>query len=558
MLHSEFDLSQPKMQIVVRVALVLLAVCVAMVSFWPLRNGGFVTDDDVFRLTSALVTHPWSAFYTNHFFEPYYYRPVGLVFWWCAYALMGDSFVGHVVVNVLLHLANAWLLFFLLRQWRVAFGVATVAGFAFAFVPYSAAVAFWPSARFDLLCVFFALVALIAALRALDAPPGRFAGWLLAMSVGCVLSCWSKEQGYAMAAGLALVCALAAAASKRRVENELARRLTCVVVVLLVTTVSAFAVRAVVLVSPFELVGAAPERVLVEGVQEYFAVFGRSTFALFQQGSRVGAALGLLLLLGSVVLIVRAGSFVKGGRQVSSAMLPLVVGFAILVAQAPITRVWTVLVDSDAFAAATYARFHYALAACVLACLAKWASGRVLALASITLVVSVLLLGAGSTRGLAGAYASWSAEYASIASASARAVAATNGTVKSPECVVVLLGLPESALLFKLFSDASSKAVARAQGDRLLRCSVMTETTPRVFVYPAEFAPMLVLPFVEVSPGKAKNDYVWSGIRYRYRLPPKEAKALPDAAFLDWRAGRFVDVTAAVHAGERGVVMRGW
>ena len=72
-----------------------------MVSFWPLRTGSFVTDDDVFRLTSSLVTNPWSAFYISHFFEPYDYRPVRLVFWWYAYALMGDSFVGHVVVNVL-------------------------------------------------------------------------------------------------------------------------------------------------------------------------------------------------------------------------------------------------------------------------------------------------------------------------------------------------------------------------------------------------------------------------------------------------------------------------
>ena len=99
------------MQIVVRVAWVLLAIGVAMVSFWPLRTGSFVTDEDVFRLTSSWVTHPWSAFYTSHFFEPYDYRPVGLVFWWCACALMSDSFVGHVVVNVLLHLGNACLLF---------------------------------------------------------------------------------------------------------------------------------------------------------------------------------------------------------------------------------------------------------------------------------------------------------------------------------------------------------------------------------------------------------------------------------------------------------------
>ena len=91
-----------------------------MVSFWPLRTGSFVTDDDVFRLTSSLVTNPWSAFYISHFFEPYDYRPVRLVFWWYAYALMGDSFVGHVVVNVLLHLGNVRLLFFLLPQWRVA------------------------------------------------------------------------------------------------------------------------------------------------------------------------------------------------------------------------------------------------------------------------------------------------------------------------------------------------------------------------------------------------------------------------------------------------------
>ena len=100
------------MQIVGRVAWALLAVCVAMVSFWPVRTGSFVTGEDVFRLTSSVVTHPWSAFYSSHFFEPYDYRPVGLVFWWCACALMSDSFVGHVFVNVLLRLGNACSLFF--------------------------------------------------------------------------------------------------------------------------------------------------------------------------------------------------------------------------------------------------------------------------------------------------------------------------------------------------------------------------------------------------------------------------------------------------------------
>lgn len=532
----------------------LVALLAAVVSFWPLHRGAFVTDDDVFRLTSALVTHPWSAFYSSHFFEPFYFRPVGLVLWWYVYAFVGDSFASHAAVNVALHLGNAGLLYCLLRQWRVAAGVAAVAAFAFAFLPYSAAVAFWPSARFDLLCLFFSQLTVIAALKALDARAYRVGGWLFAAACFCLLGCWSKEQGYAIAAGLVACCVAAAVVQWRRGERALIGRLLWVAGVLSVVSTAAFVVRAAVLASPFVLVADAPHRVLFEGVLAYVVVFGRSTAALFLHAPAVAALTGSTLVISALMLLFRQRLW---RSHVVAATLPLVVALAVVVAQAPITRVWTVLVDNDAFATATYARFHYVLFACVLVCLARLAFRGVPTLIATVLLAGILLVGVSSTRGLARAYASWSGAYGTIANASARVVIASIEKAAPTECVVVLLGLPESALLFKLFSDASSKAQARAMNRDSIRCTVVTETTPRQFVYPVGFLPSVNLPQIELSIGAFRLDHVWDGVRYRYRLPAKNWATLDGARFFEWRGARFDDVTDAVRSGARPILPKG-
>ena len=87
----------------------------------------------------------------------------------------------------------------------------------------------------------------------------------------------------------------------------------------------------------------------------------------------------------------------------------------------------------------------------------------------------------------------------------------------------------------------------------------MTESTSWLFAFPIGVAPLeLPLRVVADGAGKAKPDSVWSGIRYRYRLPAKDLGALPGAKYFDWRDGKFVDVTEAVHSGTRKLTSKDW
>ena len=125
-------------------------------------------------------------------------------------------------------------------------------------------------------------------------------------------------------------------------------------------------------------------------------------------------------------------------------------------------------------------------------------------------------------------------------------------------CVYVFLGTQQKHPYFRMFSDVTVKA-RTASAESTWRCHVLTETTPRQFVFASSVAPLaLPLRMITNPDGKAKSDSVWSDIRYRYRLPPKDLASLPSARFFAWRDGRFVDVTEAVRSGASKVKPEDW
>ena len=125
-------------------------------------------------------------------------------------------------------------------------------------------------------------------------------------------------------------------------------------------------------------------------------------------------------------------------------------------------------------------------------------------------------------------------------------------------CVYVFLATQQTHPYFRMFSDVTVKA-RTASPETTWRCHVMTETTPRQFVFLSSVAP-LALPLRTITnpDGKAKPDSVWSGIRYRYRLPAQDLASLPSARFFEWRDGRFVDVTEAVRSGAMKAMPEDW
>ena len=138
---------------------VLVAVLGLMAwAYWPVTRGDFVIDDYVFIATARMVEAPWAAFWQSHFYEPFYFRPIGVVSWWVAQRAFGLDYLPHALINLALHGINVLLLVVLLRSLAVR-GWALLAGAAlFALAPFSLGPALWPSNRFDLLATGFLLL----------------------------------------------------------------------------------------------------------------------------------------------------------------------------------------------------------------------------------------------------------------------------------------------------------------------------------------------------------------------------------------------------------------
>ncbi|MGL5004783.1 MAG: hypothetical protein ACRDAM_17740 [Casimicrobium sp.] len=88
-----------------RFAIFLLLLMVAW-CFRPATRGDFVIDDYVFIAQSRMVDAPWEAFWTNHFYEPVYFRPLGVGLWWITTKFFGFNYEAHSAINLVLHLAN--------------------------------------------------------------------------------------------------------------------------------------------------------------------------------------------------------------------------------------------------------------------------------------------------------------------------------------------------------------------------------------------------------------------------------------------------------------------
>ena len=114
--------------------------------------------DDVLITNDANVTNPaqWA-----HFFNPLHLRQLTFFTFYLNYQVTGESAPGYHVVNVLLHIANAVLLFVLLRKFLERW-IAVVAAAIFLVHPVQTEPVFYIYQRSTLLACFFSLLALIA------------------------------------------------------------------------------------------------------------------------------------------------------------------------------------------------------------------------------------------------------------------------------------------------------------------------------------------------------------------------------------------------------------
>jgi tetratricopeptide (TPR) repeat protein len=135
----------------------LALVVAALVVYAPVRDAGFIWDDDHYLLENELVHAPdgWVRFWTSEAVDFY---PVSNTSLWLEWRLWGGDPTGYHVTNALLHVVNA------LLAWSVLAGLglpgAWWAALFFALHPLNVASVAWIAERKNLLGLLFALLAL--------------------------------------------------------------------------------------------------------------------------------------------------------------------------------------------------------------------------------------------------------------------------------------------------------------------------------------------------------------------------------------------------------------
>ena len=530
-------LDQPRSALAWFILLPLFAVLAWI--YLPVTRADFVADDYVFLATARMVNEPLAAFWQSHFYEPYYFRPLGVLSWWVATALFGLDYASHSLINFILHFANAALLFWLLRALALRASAVAAGVVLFALGPLALATVFWPSNRFDLLAVGFLLAQAIAMVRALQ---GNVFAFPFAM-VAALAACWSKESAFAISTMMCFVVLAANGVSWQR-RGALFALVGGVIS-------GAFFWRHRIVSDAYAIASADPVGQVVGGVQALAQSVPK--LAELISGAAIVPWFAGVLLVACLLAIVWARREEGGTRgRIGGALLVLL---AAVVVQTPLAKAFAPMLDGGPFGTITFARFYYApwvvLSVVIALVLSRGRLGGVAALA----LVGVSVVTGVAARPLAESFVEWTR--GEIRPMSVAATKLIDSASDSP-CVYVLLGAQATQPYFRMFSDVTVKALT-VSPEKTWRCQVMTESTPWLFAFPVSAAPPeLTLRPVANPDGKAKPDSVWSSIRYRYRLPAKDLTGVPGARFFDWQDGRFVDVTHAVQSGARKVTSKDW
>ncbi len=184
--------------------LLLLLAAITILVYRPAWSGGFLWDDDAYITNNELLTAPdglrriWFSFDS-----PSQYFPLTYTSFRIEHSLWGLNPTGYHWINVLLHVANALLVWCLLARLKVP--GAWLAAMIFALHPVQVESVAWITERKNVLMVFFFLLTLLAWIAFVDERtrrPWRF--YVLALIL-YVLSLSAKTTACTLPAALLLI-----------------------------------------------------------------------------------------------------------------------------------------------------------------------------------------------------------------------------------------------------------------------------------------------------------------------------------------------------------------
>ena len=193
----------------------LLLVVVTILAYRPAWHGGFLWDDDAYVTNNELLTAPdglrriWFSFES-----PSQYFPLVYTTFRIERALWGLDPFGYHIVNVLLHVANALLVWRLLARLRVP--GAWLAGAIFALHPVQVESVAWITECKNVLMGFFFLLTLLTWVEFLDQQTRRRWRLYLLALVLYALALLSKTTACTLPAALLLILWL----QKRPITKE--------------------------------------------------------------------------------------------------------------------------------------------------------------------------------------------------------------------------------------------------------------------------------------------------------------------------------------------------
>ncbi|MGO9609419.1 MAG: tetratricopeptide repeat protein [Verrucomicrobiia bacterium] len=167
-------------------ALAIVLIILTVIAYLPAVAGKFIFDDYILIVGNRMVKAGDGLYRFWFTTEASAYYPLTSSLWWLEWRWWGANPLGYHVVNVLLHAANAVLVWIALKRLRVP--GAWVAGLVFAIHPLNVATVAWISEQKNTLSMFFYTVAILLYLEFDETNRYRWYGLSLAAFLLALLS----------------------------------------------------------------------------------------------------------------------------------------------------------------------------------------------------------------------------------------------------------------------------------------------------------------------------------------------------------------------------------